>query len=344
VRQAFGEVFEIRPGYLNTASIGVPSVRMAQTMIDTIADWRTGASEPAEFEPDVEAARAAWARLVGVSPSDVAIGATASQLIGLVAASVPDGTRVLTVRNEFTSVTFPFAAQAHRGVMVTEVDAEQLTVSVAATDLVAVSAVQSADGAVAELAALRAAAAAVGARVVLDVTQAAGWMPLDLGWADYVVGAAYKWLLAPRGASWLAVRADRLDELVPQGANWFAAEDIWKGIYGLPLRLAASARRLDLSPAWFSHRGAAASLPWIASLDMTAVRDHCVGLANATLTGLGLAPGNSAIIAIELGEDQAARLADAGVAASVRAGRVRLSYHLYNTVADVDLVLDALQR
>jgi selenocysteine lyase/cysteine desulfurase len=343
VREAFGELFDIRAGYLNTASIGVPSVRTADRMTETIADWRTGAAEPTEFEPDVETARAAWALLVGASPENVAIGATASQLIGLVAASVPDGTRVSTLRNEFTSVTFPFAAQAHRGVAVTEVDAAQLTASVAAADLVAVSVVQSADGTVADLSALRAAATAAGARVLLDVTQAAGWMPLDLGWADYVVGAAYKWLLAPRGAAWLAIRPDRLAEVIPQGANWFAAEDIWKGIYGLPLRLAASARRLDLSPAWFSHRGAATALPWIASLDLAAVRDHCIGLANATLTGLGLAPGDSAIIAIELTEDQAVRLGDAGVSASVRAGRIRLSYHLYNTMTDVDLALSALQ-
>jgi selenocysteine lyase/cysteine desulfurase len=344
VREAFGERFDIRTGYLNTASIGVPSVRMADRMTETIADWRMGVSEPAEFEPDVETARVAWAHLVGASPENVAIGATASQLVGLVAASVPDGTRVLTLHNEFTSVTFPFAAQAHRGVVITEVDAAQLTTLVAAADLVAVSVVQSADGAVVDLSALRTAAAAAGARVLLDVTQAAGWMPLDLGWADYVVGTAYKWLLAPRGAAWLAIRPDRLADVIPQGANWFAAEDIWKGIYGLPLRLAATARRLDLSPAWFSHRGAATSLPWIASLDIGAVRDHCVGLANATLTGLAQAPGESAIIAIELAEHQAARLADAGVAASARAGRIRLSYHLYNTMADVDLVLSALRH
>jgi selenocysteine lyase/cysteine desulfurase len=344
VREAFGEQFDISPGYLNTASIGVPPERVAERMKQTIDEWRVGASQPADFEPDVETARASWARLVGAPPDNVAIGATASQLIGLVAASVPDGARVLTLRDEFTSVTFPFAAQAHRGVAVTEVDATQLTASVGDAHLVAVSAVQSADGAVVDLAGLRKAAATAGAQVLLDVTQAAGWMPLDVGWADYVVGAAYKWLLAPRGAAWLAVATERLTELVPLGANWFAAEDIWKGIYGLPLRLASTARRLDLSPAWFSHRGAAAALPWLASLDMAVVRDHCVGLANATLTGLGLPPGDSAIIAVELTEDQAARLAGAGVAASVRAGRTRLSYHLYNTTSDVELVLLALQR
>src|SRR5262245_11632950 len=167
-------------------------------------------------------------------------------------------------------------------------------------------------------------------------------MPLDLGWADYVVGASYKWLLAPRGAAWMAVRPDRLADVIPISANWFAAEDGWKGIYGLPLRLATTARRPDLSPVWFAHRGAAMALPWLAGLDMAAVRDHCVGLADTTLTELGLAPQGSAIIALNLTDDETTGLADAGVAASARAGRIRLSFHLYNTMADVELVLRAL--
>jgi selenocysteine lyase/cysteine desulfurase len=339
VREAFGERFDVPPGYLNTASVGVPSARTADRMVATIADWRTGAAQPAEFDIDVRIARSAWADIVGVPVETVAIGATVSQQIGLVAASVPEGTRVLTVRGEFTSVTFPFAAQAHRGVTVTEVDPAQLGDCAPGADLVAVSAVQSADGAVADLNALR----ATGVPVLVDVTQAAGWLPLDLGWADYVVGASYKWLLAPRGATWLAVREDRRNDVIAHGANWFAGEDPWEAIYGLPLRLASTARRLDLSPVWFAHRGASTALPWIASLDMAVVRDHCAGLADTLLTEMGLAPRGSAIIALDLSTEQAARLTDAGVVASTRAGRTRLSFHLYNTMTDMDLVLRALK-
>lgn len=344
MREAFGERFDIRSGYLNTASIGVPSVSTADRLVETIAEWRTGAVQPADFDVDVSAARAAWASLLGVSVDDVAIGATVSQLIGLVAASVPDAARVVTVKGEFTSVTFPFAAQAHRGVTVTEVDPEHLVDSVSAADVVAVSVVQSADGAIADLDAVRAAAGVTGTRVVLDVTQAAGWMPLDLRWADYVIGASYKWLLAPRGAAWVAVRPDKLADVIPSAANWFAAEDPWEGIYGLPLRLATTARRLDLSPVSFAHRGAATSLPWLASLDMAAVRDHCVGLADTALMELGLAPRGSAIIALDLSDEDAVRLSDAGVVASARAGRIRLSFHVYNSEADVELMLHALRR
>jgi selenocysteine lyase/cysteine desulfurase len=40
--------------------------------------------------------------------------------------------------------------------------------------------------------------------------------------------------------------------------------------------------------------------------------------------------------------DAEARLAKAGVRAAVRAGRVRASFHVYTTEADVDLAVDAL--
>jgi selenocysteine lyase/cysteine desulfurase len=342
VREAFGEQFDVPAGYLNTASIGLPPVRVADALAETIAKWRTGALQPADFDADVVAARNAWARLVGVAPADVAIGASVSQLIGLVAAGVPNGTKVLAVTNEFTSVTFPFAAQGHRGVTVTQAEPAELLSRVRGHDLVAVSVVQSADGAVLDLGGLRTAAEAARARVLLDVTQAAGWQPLRLDWAEFVIGAGYKWLLTPRGAAWMGVRPDALADVVPHTANWYGAEDIWSGIYGLPLRLARDARRLDLSPVWFSQRGAAVALPWLVGLDLMAVREHCVGLADATLTGLGLPVRDSAIISLDLPAEAARRLVEAGAVVSARAGRTRLSFHLYNTVEDVDLVLDAL--
>ncbi len=121
VRIAFGAAFNCPPGYLNTASIGLPPVTAADAVAAGVDNWRRGAASPAEFDPDVTAAREAFAALVGVRPERVTAGATVSQLVGLVAAAVPDGTRVLTAADEFTSLTFPFAAQAHRGVTVTEV-------------------------------------------------------------------------------------------------------------------------------------------------------------------------------------------------------------------------------
>lgn len=91
------------------------------------------------------------------------------------------------------------------------------------TSLVALSSVQSADGRLADLDAVRAAAAAHGARVLLDATQSAGWLPLDAGAYDYTVTGGFKFLLCPRGTSFLTVTEEAQEILPPLFASWVAA-------------------------------------------------------------------------------------------------------------------------
>ncbi len=334
MRNAFGGEFDVPVGYLNTASIGIPPRAVADAVAEAVRRWASGADQPPAFDLSVATAREAFGRLVGMPAEQVAIGASVSQLVAIVAASLPRDSRVLVARGEFTSLTFPFAALGHT---VTEVDLDELATAAAGHDLVAVSVVQSADGRIADLDGLR----ATGVPVLLDATQALGWLPLSLDWARWVVAAGYKWLLSPRGTAWLAGRPEALATAVPVSANWYAGEDPWATVYGLPLRLAASARALDTSPVWLAHIGAAVALPWLASLDLAAVRDHDIGIANELLAGLDLPPGNSAIVTLDRPDAQE-RLVKAGVKASVRAGKVRLACHLYTTRDDVELVLKAL--
>lgn len=342
MRHAFGADFDVPDGYLNTPSIGIPPAHVAEVMADAVRRWACGADQPADFDEPVDVARQAFGKIIGVPSERVAIGATVSQLISLVAAAIPDGSRVLVASGEFTSVTFPFAVQAHRGVEVVEADLAELPSRVDSADLVAVSVVQSANGARVDLDALRENAGAADVPVLLDATQAAGWLPLELAWADWVVAGGYKWLLGPRGASWLAVHPRAMELTRPVAANWYAGEDPWgSSIYGLPLRLARDVRRFDLSPVWPAQVGAAAALSWIAELDIPAVRDHCIGLADKLRARLGLEPRATAIVALAA-SDADRRLADAGVVASARAGKARVGFHLYNTEADVDVVVRAL--
>lgn len=340
MREAFGAEFDVPDGYLNTASIGIPPAAVAHAVADSVRRWGSGLDRPGDFEPAVAAARAAFARLIGTTADRVAIGTTASQLIGLVAASLPDGARVLVAEGDFTSVLFPFAAQQDRGVQVTAVPLEEITAHAADHDVVAVSVVQSSDGRIVDLDALREIAETASTRVLLDATQAVGWLPLQLDWADWVVSAAYKWLMSPRGTAWLAIHPDA-PEVRPSSANWYATEDPWTSTYGLPLRLAGDARALDLSPTWFSQIGAAVALDWLAGLDMAAVAAHCTGLADEFLAALGLPPAGSPIVSVQV-PDAVAKLTAAGVTCAVRAGRARLAFHLYNTRADVELAARAL--
>jgi selenocysteine lyase/cysteine desulfurase len=338
VRTAFGCEFDVPDGYLNTASVGVPPGFVADAVVAAVQGWRTGTGRPPDYDEPVATARLGFAQLVGTSVDRVAIGSTVSSLVGLLAASVPDGARVLVAQGEFTSVTWPFAAQSDRGVEVVEAELAELGECAADFDVVAVSVVQSADGRVVDLEGLRAARAA-GTRVVLDATQSLGWHDADLSWADAVIAGGYKWLLSPRGTAWLAIHPDWRP--VAHYAGWYSGAEVWESVYGLPLRPAADARALDTSPAWYCHVGAAAALPWLAGLDRAAVRRHCVGLADAFCAALDLPPAGSAIVSVRR-PDAITRLAAAGVTVSPRAGAARLAFHLYNTEADVDRAVAAL--
>lgn len=97
-----------------------------------------------------------------------------------------------------------------------------------------------------------------------------------------------------------------------------------------------------MSPAWLCWVGAAVALEHLEAVGVASVHAHDVGLADSLRAGLGLPPGGSAIVAVDV-PGAAERLAAAGVTAAVRAGRARLSFHLYSTAEDVELALAALR-
>ncbi len=275
-----------------------------------------------------------------MTPADVAIGHQVSPFVGLVAASLPRA-NVLAVEGDLISLLFPFLTA---GCAVRTVALDRLAEIVdSSTDLIAVSAVQSADGRLADLDAVAAAASVHGALTVIDATQACGWLPLDASRFDVVVAGGYKWICHPRGTAFMTVSPSVRERIRPHAAGWYAGEHPWETCYGAPLRLASDSRRFDASPAWFSWHAAAAALALFETVVVEGIHDHDLTLANRLRAGLGLEPGDSAIVSLATTDGAGERLARTGVRASVRVGRVRLSAHLYNDERDVDLALEALR-
>jgi len=330
--------------YLNTASTGLLPARAVAAMragIESVA-----AGQPQDMFADVEAARSSFARLVGVPDRRVAAGASVAVYTGLIAASLPAGAEVLTAEGDFTSVVNPF--HVRRDLKVRTVPLERIAESVRpGTALVAVSAAQSADGRIVDLPALREAARAHGARTYIDASQAAGWLAVDADAYDYVSSVAFKWLVCPRGAAFLVVPED-FGGLDPVFAGWVAGEHPWDSCYGPVEELAHSARRFDESPSLFSYAGARHSLELFEELGVDAVRAHDLGLADRFLAGLASlelepvpAPGSPIVSVPGLGRRQP-ELSRAGIEVSDRAGNLRAAFHLYNTSADVDRLLNVL--
>lgn len=326
--------------YLDSATYGLPPTVALDEFASVTAAWASGSYDPLSCDAAVSRARGSFARLHGVLAADVAIGHQVSPLVGLVAGALPRGAGVLAAEGDFTSLLFPFLAA---GCALETVELGRLAEAIdSRTDLVAVSAVQSADGRLADLDAIAAAAGHHGALTLIDATQACGWLPLDAARFDVVVAGGYKWLCHPRGTAFMTLIPRMRDRLGPVAAGWYAGEHPWVTCYGTPLRLAADARRFDVSPAWLSWHAAAAALALLEATGIERVHEHDVALANGLREGLDLERGDSAIVSLAAEAAAGERLARAGVKASVRAGRVRLSCHLYNDESDIDRALEAL--
>ncbi|MBT2504383.1 aminotransferase class V-fold PLP-dependent enzyme [Streptomyces sp. ISL-98] len=331
--------------YLNTSSIGLLPRRTVETVKATAEQSATGQGGADAFDC-VFAARSSFARIVGVAEERVAVGTAVSVHVGLIAASLPAGAEVLCPEGDFASVINPFAVRGD--LKMRYVPLEELAESVRpGTALVACSAVQSADGRTADLAAVRAAAAAHGARTLVDATQAAGWLPFDAGLFDYTVTGGYKYLMAPRGTSFLTVTEEAQESLTPIHAGWLSGEDIWNSTYGPVEQLARTARRFDEPPPFLSYAGAEHSLALLEEVGIENVRAHNTALAARFREGLvrlghSPVPGESPIVATAGLTDKLDALTAEDIVVSVRAGNLRASFHLYNSTADVDRVLDVL--
>jgi selenocysteine lyase/cysteine desulfurase len=333
-------------GYLDTATYGLPPVATVEAGHRALDEWADGSGRWTVWNDATDAARRSFAGLVGVHPGSVAIGPAASTLLSLVASSLPDTAEVVVAEEDFTALLFPFLAQTSRGVTVRPVPLTALADTVTdRTTVVAWSAVQSADGRIADSEAVLDAAAAARALTVVDGTQALPWFRPPLERIDAVVCSAYKWLCCPRGTAFMVGSPALLSMCRPSGASWFAAPDVYGAFYGPPLRLADDARRLDLSPAWHAWVGATESLDALARIGIEAIHDHDVRLADAFRQKLGFDATGSAIVSIAgLGSGIEERLAVHGIKAAARADGCRLSFHLYNDDDDVDAACAALER
>jgi len=317
--------------------------RVAGDALQTILEqWRAGMASPPAYDAPVAAARVSYAASVGVDPSCVAVGSQVSVFAGLIAAALPAGSEVLTVAGEFTSIVFPFLAQARRGVLVRQVALEQLAEAVSPrTALVAVSAVQSADGRLADLDALTEACTATGTRVLLDTIQAVGWLPVDARRFAYTTGGGYKWLLAPRGTCFFTVQPELAGELIPHAAGCYAGGERWDSLYGGPLRWPATP--------------AASTCPGLALLGCPGARP---GSAHRDRLGRPACPRARPGEPVPCGRWSPARglgdrergrrpahIPSAGAGGRrrrVRAGRLRLAFHVNNTTIDADRAADVV--
>jgi cysteine desulfurase / selenocysteine lyase len=216
--------------YLDHAATSFPK---PQPVLDAIVHWYTelgvsssrGSSHRCvETAQIVQRARAGIGRMCGVPAARVAFTSGATESINLfLRALLRTGDRVLTTAFEHSSVVRPLVQlERDRGIALSVLPADggggldPAAVRTALQQrprLLVFTHASNVTGAVLDAAAFCAEARARGTTTLLDVSQTAGHLPIDVG-ADAIAGSAHKALLGPPGLGFLAVRADL--ELAPQ--------------------------------------------------------------------------------------------------------------------------------
>ncbi len=326
----------------------------------------------AQTVADVERARSLFAGLVGADADGVALTPSVSYGLAVAAANIPlaPGRRVVLLGEQFPSNVYVWReAAARAGAAVETVlratDDDWTAAVLAVVDegvaVVAVPQCHWIDGGLLDLSRVGARARDVGAALVVDATQSVGVLPLDIAEArpDFLVAITYKWLLGPQGLGFLYV-APRYREGRSIESNWVArsgSEDFTQ-LTAYRAAYQRGARRFDMGgrnnslllpmvvagleqvSAWGVPAISAAIRPLAERIEREAAR---LGLrvVPARLRGrhiVGLR------FPLGLPDDLPRQLAAARVFASVRAGILRVSPHVYNTLGDVDQLYDVLAR
>jgi selenocysteine lyase/cysteine desulfurase len=321
-------------GYLNTASVGLPPDAAVEAGRRALSEWQE-ASDWLAWEAIGEECRVAFASLVGAEPTDVALVGAAHVAAGMLASALPDaprtGANLVALRDEHQSALWPFLTLQARGYELRLVGRDELPAAVDdRTALVAVSLVQSADGALIDLTAID----GHDALVYVDGTQAVGVLDIPLGRIDVLAVSAYKWLHCPRGIAFMVVPEGRGRALDPVLASWKAAPEPWGDPYGPPRTLTDDARRFDLSLPWLLAPATLASLKRLDELGVERIGEHCRGLASACAEALDLSPTGTSILSVPGADGD--RVRAAGLRCSVRNGQVRFAFGVYNDLEDVE--------
>lgn len=327
--------------YLDTATYGLPPEATTNALCRAHDEWVDGTGLWPEWDRQSERARVAFARLMGVAPSRVALLPTVSVGMGVIQATLQPGDRVVAPKAEFRSVLYPLLVAKDRGVDLVEIeDIDELVDAITpGTKLVAISLVQMQTGRVLPVAEIVERAEAVGAEVVLDATHGVPFVDLGdvIDRVDYNLVHGYKHLLCPRGVSFMILREDHIGPLPPIVSSWRASPDPYTQFFGGPLQLADGAAAYDTSLAWHPWVGAAESLELLVQWQEQGALAEPLALARQLADRFGIPWGGATLVCPQIDDPDAVRAAldEHRIKAAFRGTAIRFSTHVYNDEADI---------
>ncbi len=361
--------------YLDHATLGPPPTRHVQAVTSLLQRMSTeGLSDLFAISAQgVDQVRSMAAALLNAEAANVFFVRSTSHGVGIVAEGLDwrAGDEVIIYELDHPAGVFPWLNLAARGLTVKFVRdrgrfgfeaSDVLDLLTPRTRVVCVSLVNFAHGTRAPIEEIAEICRSRDIWLVVDAVQAMGAIRVDVSrlGADMVVAHGYKFMLSGFGIgiAWCSNRA--LRELSVRQVGWNSVEHAFdiERILAFQMNFAPSAKRFEPSfqplPQVF---GLGATLDLFNEVGVDAIETSVLALTSRLIAGL-LEKGyqvvgpqaehpRSAIVSVAMrNEGEKVRveraLRESQTRCAVRESRVRLSPHFYNTMEEIDQLLDAL--
>jgi cysteine desulfurase/selenocysteine lyase len=354
--------FRLPPGVVHVCAGGETAAlrRHDEALLRYVADKSAGLPGRTAQEAEIEAARAGMARLWNVSPGDIGFVSNVAEGVSIVAESLDwrDGDSIAIDANEYPSVVAPIAFRRAPVIALRQAigtDPDRLAACVDhTTRIIGASYVSYLTGERVDLHALRRLADSVGALLVVDFTQASGYLPIEASIADFAFSACYKWMLGITGTAVAYWNRSRQPDWAPASAGWHSLAPGSRGFDKLPALKLDAMRFTRGNPAHCPIYVLNSALSYLSRYDMSDVQAHVQSLTTALLDELAGAQfrittpadparhGASVCIASANAPMIVNALYEQGIYTWNGQGRIRISFHGYNTLADVERTAAAL--
>ncbi len=353
-------IFE-RLVYVNSCSQGALSDAVRESYAAYLRHWEEKGAPWEYWVERTEAARGAFARLVNADPDEIAVTTSLSAGVSALASGLRWARRskIVTTDVEFPTVGQIWHAQESRGARVVHARPEELERAIDEdTAVVSVTHVSYRTGERTDVGEVVRVAREHGALVLLDAYQSAGSIPLDvkeLG-VDFLAAGTVKYLLGSAGLAFFYCRRELWDRAWPTATGWFADEDIFR-MDASRYAPSPTARRFQSgTPPIPSIYAGIAGIELMEEIGVEETREHVLHLNAHLVAGLDELGGtvvtprererHGALICVRSNdvEELVAALGRWGIVTSERDSNLRISAHAYNSLEDIDLVLEALTR
>lgn len=359
--------------YFNSASIG-PLPERARRRLDEFSALRAAPFRLTDqlLFAEFDRARELTARLLNVTPAEIALTFNTTYGLNLAAGGLPlePGDVVLASDREFPANVYPWLRLKERGIALELApvtangwpDEDHLVARMGdpKVRVVAVSLVQFSNGYRVDLGRLSKRARETNTFLVVDAIQGLGAVPVDLTATpvDILSCGGQKWLLSPWGSGFVYVRKELLPVVQPVVVGWMAFEgtDDFTRLTEYDPRLRQDARRFEMISLPFQDfAGYNQSLALLLEVGIPAIAEHIASVHAPVLdwaarrgvrisSPVGAHGSGIVCVAVQDPAEAYRAIRAEGVVASVREGAIRLSPHLFSTVDEMERVARMLDR